>query len=224
MVKKIDILGVSVDNYTVRESLLQLDTYMNNTVLSIIETVTMKQLMAAQENHEIKECLEQADLTVIGEQEILSESGNATLQRMREIRERDFMRELIHRVVRNQKRIFLIAADKPEIERMQSFFKAIDSNFEVCGVYALEECVGDMDSIVNEMNGDTPDMVISAMDSPTEEKFLASYKDKIGASVWYGIGTCYSRKEGVAHVGEKIRSLALRTKLHRSMSKYQERN
>ena len=45
MIKKIDILGMQVDNYTVRESILRLDTYMSNTVLNIIETVTMKQLV-----------------------------------------------------------------------------------------------------------------------------------------------------------------------------------
>ena len=66
MSKKIDILGVCVDNYTVRESLMRLDTYLGSTVLNIIETVTMEQLIAAGENAVIKDCLEQADLCIIG--------------------------------------------------------------------------------------------------------------------------------------------------------------
>jgi len=64
-VKKIEILGMHLDNYTVRESLLRLDTYMGNTVLNIIETVTMKQLVLAGEHPVIKDCLNQADLCII---------------------------------------------------------------------------------------------------------------------------------------------------------------
>lgn len=220
MVKKIDILGMQVDNYTARESLLRLDTYMSSTNLNIIETVTMNQLISAGENPKIKECLEQADLCVIGEREILSETGNASVQRIREVREQDFMYELIKRVVRNQKRVFLIAMTRAEVGNMQVFFERVNPKFSVTGSYAMEECVGDMDTIVNEINGTTPDIIISALNSPTEEEFVLSNKEKIGASVWYGIGTAYNKIQGGIRVGDTLRKLALRGRLHRSMSKY----
>ena len=85
--KKISILDMRVDNYTVRESLLRLDTFLGSTMLNVIETVTMEQLILAAEHPVIKECLEQADLCIVGECEILSETGNASAQRMKEIRE-----------------------------------------------------------------------------------------------------------------------------------------
>ena len=103
MYKKINILDICVDNYSVRESLLRLDTFMSNTVLNIIETVTMEKLVSAGEYPVIKECLEQADLCIIGEREILSESGNDTAQRVREVCGQDFLRELLKRVVRSKK-------------------------------------------------------------------------------------------------------------------------
>lgn len=224
MIKKIDILGMQVDNYTVRESLLRLDTYMSNTVLNIIETVTMKQLVAAGENPMIRECLAQADLCIIGDREILSETGNATVQRMREVRDQDFLHELVKRVVRNQKRIFLIAMTRSDIEDMQAFFSEMNPKFTIAGSYAVEDCVGDMDSVINELNGTTPDMVISALDSPVEEEFLLSHKDKIGTGVWYGIGTSYKKPQGSVRFGEMLQKLALRGRLHHSVSKYQNEN
>ncbi len=81
MSKKINIMGICLDNYSVRESLMRLDTYMSSTVLNIIETVTMEQLILAGENPAIKECLEQADLCIIGEREILTETGTDSAQR-----------------------------------------------------------------------------------------------------------------------------------------------
>lgn len=219
--KKIDILGICIDNYTVREALLRFDTYLGSTVLNVIETVTMKQLIVANENPAIKQCLEQADLCIIGEREILSETGNASVQRMREVRDQDFLHEILKRVTRSQKRVFLIAMTSAEVEGMQAFFEASSPRFTPAGSYAVEACVGDMDTIVNEINGATPDVVISALESPIEEEFLLSHKAKIGTSVWYGIGSSYLQKSGKLQVGETIKKLAWRGRLRHSVSKYQ---
>lgn len=221
MIKKIDILGMHVDNYTVRESILQLDTYMNSSILNIVETVTMEQIILAGENPKVRDCIEQADLSVIGEREILAETGTASVQRMREIRDKDFMYELLKRVVRNQKRVFLIAMTRAEIDNMQKFFTEVNSRFTAAGSYAIEECAGDTDSVVNEMNGSTPDIIISAMTSPYEQEFILDHKDKINASVWYGIGTGYDKKSGGLHVSDTLKRLALRGKMRHTVSKYQ---
>lgn len=221
MIKKIDIFGMHVDNYTVREAILQLDTYMNSTVLNIIETITMKQLMLAAENPKVRDYIEQADLSVIGESEILSETGATSVQRVREIRDKDFTNELLRRVVRNQKRVFLIAMTREDVEHMQAYFTEMNPKFTVAGSYAMEECIGDLDSVVNHINGSIPDMIISAMPSPQEEEFVLDHKDKISASVWYGVGADYDKKSGGIQVGTTLKRLVMRGRLHHTMSRYQ---
>lgn len=218
--KKISILDMRVDNYTVRESLLRLDTFLGSTMLNVIETVTMEQLILAAEHPVIKECLKQADLCIVGECEILSETGNASAQRMKEIREQDFLREVLKRAVRSQKRIFLIAMTGTKLEQIQTFFMECVPKFTAIGTCAVEEYVEDMDSIVNEMNGAAPDIVISALESPIEEEFLQSHKDKINTCVWFGLGTAFHYGQNRIRVGRTIKKLALRGRLHHSMSKY----
>lgn len=222
--REISILGICVDNYTVRESLMRLDTYMGSTVLNIIETVTMEQLILAGENPAIKSCLEQADLCIIGDQEILAETGKDTAQRIREIRDHDFLHELLTRMVRNHKRVFLLAMTQNEIEEMQKAFGEIAARFTAAGSYAIEACSKDADAIVNEINGSTPDVVISALDSPMEEEFVLSHKDKIGAGIWYGIGSSSYRKEGRVKVGSTLKKLFLKGRLHHFVSKYESEN
>ncbi len=224
MIKKINILGMQVDNYTVRESMLRLESYMNSTVLNVIETITMKQLMLATDNPVIRECVEQCDLSIIGEKEILAESGQVSIQRMREIKDRDFMYELLKRVVRNQKRVYLIGMTRPEIETMLNFFMEVNPKFSIIGSYALDECAGDADNIVNEINSETPDIIISALPSPYEEEFILTHKDKIGANIWYGLGTDYNKKSGIGHVGKAVKSLTLRGQLRRTMQKFEKEN
>lgn len=218
--KKIKILDMCVDNYTVRESLLRLDTYLASAMLNIIETVTMEQLILANDHPAVKDCLKQADLCIVGDCEILSETGHVTAQRMREIREQDFLCELLRRVTLNRKRVFLIASTDTELLQVQEVFTEWAPGFVASGVYAVETCTEDMDTIVNEINGAMPDIVISALKSPDEEEFLQSHKDKIGACVWYGIGAAFWQKSGVRHVGSALKKLALRGRLRLSMLKY----
>ena len=221
MVKKINILDICVDNYTVRESLMRLDTYLSSTVLNIIETVTMEQLVLAGENPAIKDCLEQADLSIIGEREILAETGNDTAQRVREVCGNDFLHELLKRVVRSRKRVFLLAMTEADVEQMQEAFAELNPKFTAAGSCALETCSSDMEAIVNEINGATPDVVISALDTPKEEEFVLSHKDKIGAGLWYGVGSSSYQK---GRVGRTLRKLLLKGRLHHSVSRYQNEN
>ncbi len=220
--KKIEMMGIYLDNYTVRESLMRLDTYLGNTILNIIETVTMKQLILSGEMPVIQDCLKQADLCVIGECEILSETGNAAAQRMREVREWDFLHELLKRTVLGQKRVFLLAMTDEELVQLQDMFLEKVPQFVPIGSYAAQACTGDMDTIVNEINGATPDIVISALDSPVEEEFILSHKDKIGTSIWYGIGVSYYQRQGKIPVGHTLKKLALRGRLRHSVSKYKQ--
>ena len=91
------------------------------------------------------------------------------------------------------------------------------------GSFPVEACAGDLDTMVNEINGATPDIVISALESPAEEEFLVSHKDKIGTSIWYGIGNSYNQNQGRIQVGNVLKKLALRGRLHHSVSKYQQK-
>ena len=222
MSKKINIMGICLDNYSVRESRMRLDTYMSSTVLNIIETVTMEQLILAGENPAIKECLEQADLCIIGEREILTETGTDSAQRVREVCGQEFLQELLGRAERSRKRIFLLAETDVEIEYMKETFGGLSAKFTAAGCYAAETCGGDLDAIVNEINGATPDVVISALASPMEEEFVLSHKDKVGAGIWYGIGSSYDLKK--KKVGRTIKKLFLKGRLRHFVSKYESEN
>ena len=47
MIKKIDIMGIGLDNYTVRESMRQVENYLSNDVLNTIENISMQMLIAS---------------------------------------------------------------------------------------------------------------------------------------------------------------------------------
>lgn len=75
MIKKIDILGLQLDNHTVREAMMQVEHYLNDDVLNTIENISMKTLLAAEEDPVVREAVETMDLTVISEKEIMQAAG-----------------------------------------------------------------------------------------------------------------------------------------------------
>lgn len=187
MMKKIQILGLEVDNYSVRESILRAEGYLIGSSIKTIETVTMKMLTDAESHEVVGQALKEMDLTIIGEKEILDAANIATPQRMKETREHEFFHEFLKRIVRNRKRVYLLGEKADAIAVLEEYLLERYSKIEIVGSAALEECQGDFENIINEVNGETADVVISIIPTPRQEEFLMEYKNKMGAKVWYGM-------------------------------------
>ena len=75
-----------------------------------------------------------------------------------------------------------------EIVLAKSFIKEEFPRVIICKTLALENCKGDEDAVVNEINAEAVDVIISVLSSPRQEYFLADHKDKLSARIWYGVG------------------------------------
>ena len=66
MIKKIDILGIQLDNYTVREAIMRVEAWYDNNMLNVIEMVSMQMLTESESDPVLKEVISSLDLAVIG--------------------------------------------------------------------------------------------------------------------------------------------------------------
>ena len=185
MIKKIDILGIQLDNYTVREAIMRVEAWYDNNMLNVIEMVSMQMLTESESDPVLKEVISSLDLAVIGEKGILQAAGVDTMQRIRETEENDFSDEFLKRVERNRKSVFIIGETQGAVDEFtQELREATRNGFQGF----VENCVGDLEGVINEMNAATPDVIISIIPSPGQEHFLVEHRDKINANLWYGIG------------------------------------
>ena len=219
MVKKIDILGVKLDNYTVREAIRQVESYLSNDTLNTIEHISMQMLTAAEGDAISKDMINSLNLAIIGEKEILQAAGLASMQRVRETEENDFYFEFFKRLERNKKSIFLLGEATQKVEEMKKELLTSFPKLVFAGEYAVEKCVGNLEAVINEMNAGTPDVIVSILPSPMQEHFLWDHRDKISANIWYGVGNLpfHKKKHGILGY---LRSLIHLGKLKNSMSKY----
>lgn len=220
MLKKIDILGIEVDNYTVREAMMQVENYLDNTVMNTIETIDMKMLELAGQDETVRACMEQLDLAVIGEKEILIAADVHSSQRISETINHDFFREFIKRIIRNHKRVFLLAETIAQEEQLEHFLVGKYEQIEVAGHCAIEEKSNDFESVVNEINSASADVIFSILPSPLQEQFLTENKSKLDAKIWYGLSGDYAPRSRISRISQIAGRLIHKKKLQSKLHKY----
>ena len=112
MIKTIDFAGIELDNYTVRETIMQIEKQMSDHGFHTIEEVNMDMLMLVETDEMVREALTTVEHTVIAEAGILDAVGANSYQRKHEIEHHDFFFEMMKRIERNHKTVFLIGDSK----------------------------------------------------------------------------------------------------------------
>ncbi len=219
MIKKVDILGVRLDNYTVREAIRQVEHYMSDDALNAIERISVQMLLASESDPVVREVISSLDLSVIGEKEIMQAAKIHTMQRLKETEEDDFSVELFKRIERNKKKVFLLGETEEEVRQVQDELKARYPRLVIAGGYAVENSIGDPEAVINEMNGLIPDVVVSVLPTPMQEHFFWEHRTKMNAALWYGLGSPGLHRDP-HRVRGFFKSLMHLGRLKNSMSRY----
>ena len=222
MIKTIDVAGIELDNYTVRETIMNVEKNMSDSGFHTIEEVNMDMLIQAESDEVIREALASVEHTVIAEREILEAVGADSYQRKHEIDHHDFFYEMMKRIERNHKTIFVVGEKAEHTQQMCNRIMELYAKCNVIGAEALEECSGNLDALINEINSQTPDVIISVIPSPMQEHFLMENREKLSAGLWYGMGTMELEepKRGFAN---GIRKMFRTHKLEKHLNHYSEK-
>ena len=219
MIKKIDILGIRLDNYTVREAIRQVENYMSGDALSAIGRISVQTLLASENDPVVRDVISSLDLSVIGEKEIMQAARINAMQRIRETEADDFSVEFFKRIERNKKKVFLLGGTEEEVREAEKELLAQYPKLSIVGGYAVENSLSDPDAVINEMNGMIPDVVVSVLPTPLQEHFFWEHKTKMNAAIWYGLGS-----QGMYRDPHRVRgffkSLMYLGRLRNCMSRY----
>ena len=197
MIKQIQLLGMTIPNYSLRDELLLAQEALKDDRLCILLTVSMQSLVrvSSSESPQIKECVEQANLVVVEDPEILSVAGINSSQRIREAQDHLFFTELLKRLQRGQQQVYLVASKNAALEKIKEILADRYEKLHIVGQYSIEEYPDDLDRMINEINSAAPDVIISVMPTPQQEEFLVANRSKLMAKLWYGLGENYSLLE-----------------------------
>ena len=126
--QKINILGVELTDYSLKESLLRLDGYVRGGGLNTILYITTPVLIMAGENEEEKKEIESMDMTLCGDADILRVAEIRSVSRQYEVENLVFLKEFLRRLARSGGKVYLLAESESETEVLREELEAFQNS------------------------------------------------------------------------------------------------
>ena len=189
MIKEITVAGIKLNSYTALENLIQIGNRLDKNVFTTVQEIYMRTLLLAKEDESVKDAIENLDVTVIAENGVWDAAGENTTLRKREIEKREFFFQLMRILERNKYSVFVLGEQNQEVVETCEYIAEEFPRLKVIGQMALEDCVGANEGVINDINLLAPDVIVSVLPSPTQEKFLVEHKAMLSTRLWYGIGS-----------------------------------
>ena len=178
---ELEILGVKLKHYHVDAAMEIVEEYLSNDKLNTIGIVTMQML---------KQYIEDLDLTVIGETEVLEAAGiDPETPSYEEVETNEFIARFFWGLIQKKSRIFVLGDTGEELQTLQKYLTETYPGIEIGGgavVETLEESA--FDSLVNEINSQTTDVIVSGLAGTRQDRFVLENSSKISAKIWLSLG------------------------------------
>lgn len=203
--QKINILGIGLTDYPLKESLAILDGYVRTGGLNTVLYVTTPMLIMAGRDEEEKKCIESMDMTLCGDADILRVAGIDSAGRLYEVENRVFIKEFLRRLARSGRKIYLLDDTQEDMDLLKGQLEAYQKGTVVGGSDILAEEDEDMEMIINRINDVAPTAIISRISPGRQEKCMERFRELINAGVWLGI----SKDMALGTEKESLRKKAL---------------
>ncbi|MEI3218986.1 MAG: WecB/TagA/CpsF family glycosyltransferase [Lachnoclostridium sp.] len=188
MNEKINVLDVTINDYTAKKAMSKTVDYMNTEPLNIVEMVTVDTLMYAREEPELRESIAHLDMVLPGEKEILEAADIKDRRQLQEVENQTYLRMFFCYLHKNHCRVFLLVETDEEAQDLYEFMNESYSGIQIAGMAKVSAEDSADELVVNAVNGDEVDCVIAALSAPTREKFAEHNKHLLNARVWLGVG------------------------------------
>lgn len=219
MNKKIQVLGLEIDNLSVKDAMKCVVAYMGTEPVNVIEMVTMNTLGKFQQDEETSTLFQSFDLALASDKGILQAAGVTEERRLKEVEELLFIKMVMRYLHKNCTKVFLLAENAADLEKMKGYIQEDYANIQVVETATLEENAVSDDMLLNLVNGAEVECILSALSSPTEEQFIYRNKALVNARVWLGFGNLLGEMRKQKNVFEKVKEFLLRQILKREMAK-----
>lgn len=221
MLKTVELLGVRMNDNYVREIMGQVIQLEDRPGMSTLEIMTADLLLACQEHASWMEWYHQRDLVLPGDIALLEAEGR-NVPGPEKGTPGESVSAGVHGLRAAAGKTGLSSGgQRREANRAAAFLKARFPKLKLVGVSALGEDGKDADGVVNEINGEEPDFVLSLLGMPLAMDFLEKEQERINAGFWCGLGREYlsERRWGLR---ARLKGHLDKNKLARSISRYDE--
>jgi len=196
-VDSIDILGVRVDDATYDDLLAQVDAFVASGQPHQIVTINTEMLVAAHDDPAFRADLNAADLNVADGAGLMLAArllGHPLRQR---VTGSDGIYRLAAHCAERGYRPFFLGAAPGVAEIAAERLVELDPGLEIAGAFAGSPDPGEKGDIIERVRAATPDLLFVAYGVPTEEKWIARNRQRLGVPVMIGVGGSFDFVAGI---------------------------
>lgn len=219
MDEKIQVLDLQIDNLTAKDAVKRVVSYMETEPISVVEMVTMNTLAKFQQDETAKELFDNFDIALASDKGMLEAAGETDERRLKEVDELLFIKMVMRFLHKNSARVFLLAEDEADLQKLEMYMKEDYSNIQVVDKATMQENAASDDMLLNLVNGAEAECILSALPSPVEEKFIYRNKSLVNAKVWLGFGNLLDELKKEKNAFQKFKEFILRQLLKKEMAK-----
>ncbi|MBO5208387.1 MAG: WecB/TagA/CpsF family glycosyltransferase [Lachnospiraceae bacterium] len=196
--KKINLLGISLQDRYVKESLNVAEKFLQEGAVHTILYITIPVLLEAGKNEACKEWVESADLTLWGDTEILKAAEITARNRYREVTEKEFLKNFLHKMARTHKSVLVLSDSEEHAEELKHELLELQDSITVVGTMAIPELEEKREDVINEINMIAPVVTIARMPFSMQQKWIEQTKPYMNTGIWIGLPehmNCVWKKE-----------------------------
>ncbi|HJA12652.1 MAG TPA: WecB/TagA/CpsF family glycosyltransferase [Candidatus Mediterraneibacter merdipullorum] len=185
MEQRIEVLGVRLDCLSAKELMRRVMEFMETDTVDTVGMMTMDALMNGREDAAWRSCTDGLCLAVPGEAEILEAADVRDRLRLKETKNRVFLKMFLKYLQKNRRKIYLLAGTEEELLQAERAVRRYDREMLLTGSAVLEN--GDREEeVVNDINGTETDCVFSVLPSPYQEDFISRNRTLLSIRLWFG--------------------------------------
>lgn len=188
MNEKIQVLDVSIDNYTAKEAMKKVMEYMKTEPINVVEMVTMNTLIQLLEKEEQKKYMSEFDLTFSGNRSLLEASGVTDSTYLKEAENLLFVKMIMRFFHKNHSKVFLLAENEDSLGELTKYIEMNYTGIKIVETATMEEHGKSDDMIINRVNGAEAECIISVLPTPLQEQFIIRNRSLLNARLWFGLG------------------------------------
>ena len=219
--REFQVLGITLTDYSVKEAMKKVDTYIQDGQVSTLCYITSSGLLEAENHPETKEFLENMSLTIAGDPEVLKVAGIQSKSRLKEIQQSEFIRQFLNRVHRESAAVCLLSNDQDDLAKLEKGLISYQSKLNITGRFSLEDASSE-DSLINDINVLAPKIIISNLSYPARESFYAEHCMKLHAEIWLILKQDMVLENRSLNLFEKLKAAFNRKALRRSVDAYKK--
>ena len=188
---KVNIMDIDVDTVTKERLSEQIEKYCQNKGIYSVLMLTDEILEKAAGDEKYHEMISKFSMRLPAEDEVLLDCHPECLKYGGILTDYHSFYSILHCLEKEKRTVYMVGSNLNQMEQFQILCEQFYSNLKFVGSSYKDDDTKD-ETIVNDINTILPDVVIVALKSPEQEKWMVEQGAKLGIKLCIGTGSSFT--------------------------------